>query len=516
MTGPIVHIAALLASVAALAHGEATEELMGKMVVIRKVGYPEALVGERTACGQRNVWKSAFSPDYIMHVAFGGFHEGTCAQIGYPKFEKTEVIDERPVPFFSHHNNTVEVFSRDPTVLDVAGCIGRECGTELSALGSSHYMKDVAHCISPAFGPCVPKAWDCLGDDVCRSALQCLPTAAQTCGKDVWKVVTDPVERKKVSCIWQCGNSTACILEKCGKVALECFTGFDPVCHKAAVCLPDELLKCSAPAFKCLVSKDGVCRENLSCLAKGAGVCADPAVNVLTDQSIAGVMTCANHRCPAPAGVPNGTRLQGLELAPPSHYPEQLACMGFKCAGEVARLLGDKDVWAMTTCLANGAEGCGDSLWECVGDGSCQRELQCWTDSLVADSSDIWKMVTDPAERSFDRELVTCMSECNANHKSRLAKAFCVAGKCGVKAMKCAGDSTCRGVFTDLPAAVLKCAPSSLKDPKFTKAARCAAQMADTCGRAGIELVRDQNLAKIVTCNAQCTRPTQKQTEIVV
>jgi len=488
----------------------------GEMVMIRKVGYPEPRVGERSACGQRRVLKSALNPDYFLHTAFGGFREGTCAQIGYTEFEERKVISEGSLPFFRRRNTSFEVYSRDPTTLDVAGCIGRECTNELSALGSSRYIKDVAHCISPAFGPCVPKAWDCLGDSVCRSALECLPGAAKTCGKDVWKVVTDPVERKKVTCIWQCGNSTSCILTQCGKVALECVTGYDPVCFQAAVCLPKELLKCSAPAFQCMSSKDSLCRDNLACLAKGAGVCADPAVNMLTDTSIPGLMTCANQRCPAPAGIPNGTAFPMLDVATPSHYPEQLACMGYKCAGEVASLLGDKDVGAAAMCLMNGLEGCSDAIWDCLGDSACQSELHCWIDSSMQDSSDIWKMVTDKAERAFDEELVICVSDCYSKRKNPLAAAFCLAGTCGPKASKCLGDSTCRAVFTDLPKAVWKCAGTSLRDAKFTKAARCAAQMADTCGRAGIELLRDQNLAKIVTCNAQCTRPPQQQAAIMV
>lgn len=504
MAGPIAYTLAF--ACAALCRGAAAQDSNGDaMVVIRKVGYPEPRVGARSACGQRQVRKGLVAPDYFFHVVVAGFREGTCAQIGYTKFEERKATSEGSLPFLGRHNDTYDVFSRDPTARDVAGCIGRECEREMAALGASHYMKDVAHCISPAFGPCVPKAWQCLGDDNCRSALQCLPTVARTCGADMWRVVTDPVERKKVACIWQCGNSTGCILERCGKVAIGCVTGADPLCHKALTCLPAELTKCSAPAFKCLLAKDGVCRDNLACLTKGAGTCADPALNVLTDTSISGLMTCANQRCPAPAGLPGG-ELQGLDLAPPAHFPEQLACMGLKCAGEVASLLHDKDLGAMNKCLVHGLEGCGEALWDCMGDKSCHQELQCWGDGIAQDGADLWKMVTNRAERAIDEELAACASQCYRQHQDPLAKALCIAGTCGQKALGCMRDATCRDLFTDLPKTVLRCG-ASLKDAKFTRAATCGAKMVEACGGAGIELVRDQSLAKIVTCNAQCTRP---------
>jgi len=191
--------------------------------------------------------------------------------------------------------------------------------------------------------------------------------------------------------------------------------------------------------------------------------------------------------------------------------------MGYKCVGEVARLLGDKDIRSMATCLIDGVQGCSQTLWDCMGDSSCHSELRCWIDGITQASSDIWKMVTDEAKRAFDKELITCMSDCYYKRKNPLAKALCIAGSCGLHASKCLADRTCRAAFfTDLPAAAFECAPASLKDPKFTAAAKCAAQMADTCGRSGIELLRDQNLAKIVTCNAQCTRPPHQQIDIVV
>merc|ERR1712050_572753 len=118
------------------------------------------------------------NPDYIMWTLFGGFRDGTCAEIGYTNFEKTEEIKSRWIPVIPvgpYRSISFDIYTRDPTIRDVAGCIWRDCEGQLEAIGTSAYVKDVAHCVSPAFGPCVPKAWDCLGNEQCSSALQCLP-----------------------------------------------------------------------------------------------------------------------------------------------------------------------------------------------------------------------------------------------------------------------------------------------------------------------------------------------------
>merc|ERR1712151_275318 len=99
----------------------------------------------------------------------------------------------------------------------------------------------------------------------------------------------------------------------------------------------------------------------------------------------------------------------------------------------------------------------------------------------------------------------SCIRECSIRRKNRFARAFCIAGKCGAKAISCLTNPVCRGVFTSLPRAAFKCARRSFRDPKFKDAAYCLADIADTCGRAGIELLRDSKLADLITCNSQCT-----------
>jgi len=256
-----------------------------------------------------------------------------------------------------------------------------------------------------------------------------------------------------------------------------------------------------------------VCRDNLKCLAHGADVCADPAVNMLTDTHIADLVTCANQKCPAPsvnASVP--AVVAAASASPPAHYPEQLACMGLKCAGKVAALLEDKDTKRLTECLGDAVDGCTDPIWDCLGNDACREHLQCWTEGGGDVVSDFWHMVTDQRERQFDSALVECVEECSSRGNI-FTKALCFATKCGPEAFSCFRDPTCKKALTDAPKLVLKCGKPSLHDPLFRKAGRCVGQVLNTCGKAGLEMVRDPNLADIVTCNAQCTRPPTMQVQ---
>jgi hypothetical protein len=485
-------------------------------VVIRKVGYPEARVQELSACGQRAVRKSILDPDYFYHTFFGGFHEGTCAAIGYKHFEEKVTTIEHPFPLAPNHSYAFDVYTRDPTQLDIASCVSRECTPQLKALGSSSYVKDAQHCVSPAFGPCVPKAWDCLGDEVCREALECLPEVVHECSEAVWNVVTDPAEREKLACVWKCNHSKACVLERCGLEAVECLTGVgDPLCHKAVTCVPQQMKACSKSAFDCVFAEDGACRENLACLAKGANVCADPTVNLLTDRSISDLLYCANHHCPAP--VVESTvdehelRANGNAALDAKGFPSQLACMGAKCGSKVVNLFADKDIQTLSTCFVPSLEGCHETLWRCLGNETCKSDIRCWVEGISEYSMDIYKMISDHSEREFDEELYNCVADCTRKSDNVLKRSFCLATHCGPRSAKCMLDTTCRHVFTELPFTLAKCGVSSAKDPQFREASECVAQIANACGLAGIELVRDEKLADLVVCNSQCARPTKEE-----
>ena len=58
------------------------------------MGYPEAY-----ECGEEtNITKSLTNPHYFFPITFGGFKEGTCADAGYPIFDRSEVVDMHPLP----------------------------------------------------------------------------------------------------------------------------------------------------------------------------------------------------------------------------------------------------------------------------------------------------------------------------------------------------------------------------------------------------------------------------------
>merc|ERR1711907_428097 len=105
---------------------------------------------------------------------------------------------------------------------------------------------------------------------------------------------------------------------------------------------------------------------------------------------------------------------------------------------------------------------------------------------------------------AFDVELVQCVQSCDQG--SKLADAFCVATSCGPKALKCLTDATCKKALLDIPAVVSKCGPTSTSNAMFMKGVQCVGKVLDRCGRTGLDLVRDTELADLVECQAQCTR----------
>lgn len=149
-------------------------------------------------------------------------------------------------------------------------------------------------------------------------------------------------------------------------------------------------------------------------------------------------------------------------------------------------------------------ESCGTSVWDCLGDSACKSSLQCWASGTVQESSYIWKMVTDEKERSFLELLEHCFAGCSSE-SNPLKKVGCVA-KCGAKSAKCMLDENCRGAFDEMPFTVAKCGIHDIGNTKFLDALKCAGEMSADCGRAGIELLRDEKLANLLACNHQCTR----------
>lgn len=94
----------------------AITSLSADITSIYKVDYPE-----KGACGlERNVTKSRLNPHWLFPMTFGGFTEGTCADVGFTQYEKTETVAMNPFPGV-HHNLTFEIYSPTQTrTIDVA------------------------------------------------------------------------------------------------------------------------------------------------------------------------------------------------------------------------------------------------------------------------------------------------------------------------------------------------------------------------------------------------------------
>jgi len=397
--------------------------------------------------------------------------------------------------------HVLHLFARDSTMKDVATCIHDQCGAEMTTLTKDGYSADVAQCISPAFSPCMPKMWDCLGDDDCRDAVKCGPKLARDCSDEIANMMSNPEEREKLECVQKCGDNDACIVLKCGKGALDCLDGKDQICYKALKCVKDGLEHCTKPALDCIFKKDGLCNENLKCFSDGAGVCADPAVNMLTDSHIANVIRCAKAKCSAT----DTEELPHLaaNIGQPPHYPAQLACIGLKCQ-PVMHMLQDPALGDVATCAISAANSCDVDIWDCMGNQTCREDLHCWTGGLGDASVDVWKMLTDDAHRAFDEALYECMVACDKSSKTDTA--FCLATKCGPKAFQCLEDTTCRAALLEVPKTALKCGLASVKDVMFKQGVQCAGKILSACGMAGLNIVRDGALGDLVACQAQCTR----------
>jgi hypothetical protein len=101
-------------------------------------------------------------------------------------------------------------------------------------------------------------------------------------------------------------------------------------------------------------------------------------------------------------------------------------------------------------------------------------------------------------------ELFQCIESCHNGNK--VADAFCLATHCGPKALHCLSDSICKAVLLDIPHVLRQCGPSSRANPMFMKGVQCAGNIGVTCGKTGLEVVRDTTLADLVSCQTQCTR----------
>lgn len=412
----------------------------------------------------------------------------------------------------------------------VPACIAEQCSAEAVALGGGGYTRALATCTVQNFGPCAPKAWECLGDAPCRKAMTCAPRVLDTCKADIWKMVTDPNEREKIMCIESCLKdgkvNPLCVVVKCGKAAAECLT--DETCRSVVECVPKAQLACSKGAFDCVFGEDAVCRENLQCLGTGIARCGGSAVNMLTDTKIADFVSCAGSKCPHPAtradAIAQVPMLAPVPLrsGPPSSAMEQLLCIAEKCGSRVLSIFTDQDTRDLLQCAlkADLMDLC-SSVWGCLSDPRCAKALSCWAKPFDSCKGDIWKVLTVDAERRRIEEGAGCLRGCEQEHQGDFVGAtFCVLDRCSEGLLDCYRDDTCRDALKCLPSTVGQCAVPQLEayvqQELFRNSTKCLGRGLESCGRAAVEMLRDQDIAVAVRCAAQCTRPPPQSRAIVV
>lgn len=415
----------------------------------------------------------------------------------------------------------------------VPACMLERCSTEAAALGDDAYTAALTHCAADGFGPCAGKAWSCLGDAACRSAVECAPRVLDTCKADLWKLVTDPAQRKLFECTEACKPdaggkwSPLCVVSKCGFSGLKCL--FNASCRRVLECAPRTMLECSKTAFQCVFGQDGLCRENLECVGHGLGECAAPGVNFLTDRNVANFITCAGSKCPHPANssVPLDVALAdstSLDTAP-SSTSEQAMCIAAKCGAKAVGILIGQDTRELLTCMLKDevVDLC-SSVWGCLGDAQCKEALSCWSKPFDTCKADLWGLFTVDVQRRRIEDTASCLLACEQRHQGDLTRgAFCALDACGERLLACSKDAACRGALECLPGAAAACALPQLDayvhQELFRNSTKCVGQAVETCGRAAVEMLRDQDVAAAVQCAAQCTRTPelpQRRREVVV
>jgi predicted dienelactone hydrolase len=84
--------------------------VFAEIISIHKVDYPEpGLCGE-----EHNVTKSRLNPHWLFPMAFGGFREGRCSDIGYTMYVEKRVVHMNPFPGV-HHDLTFYLYAPSQT-----------------------------------------------------------------------------------------------------------------------------------------------------------------------------------------------------------------------------------------------------------------------------------------------------------------------------------------------------------------------------------------------------------------
>lgn len=152
------------------------------------------------------------------------------------------------------------------------------------------------------------------------------------------------------------------------------------------------------------------------------------------------------------------------------------------------------------------------SLWACLGNEACRQAITCWSKPFESCDSDMWHSLTDATQRQRIETSVKCLKGCKGTHSNDFMGAtFCVLGKCGEQVLSCSRDVSCRSAVKCIPEMLGICAAPLLEAYTEQELVRNVTKLIgrglEYCGVAAVEMLRNQDIADAVICNAQCTIP---------
>merc|ERR1712048_150492 len=168
----------------------------------------------------------------------------------------------------------------------------------------------------------------------------------------------------------------------------------------------------------------------------------------------------------------------------PTNTAEQLLCMASKCGSTALQILADQDSKDLFSCISQRdlPDVC-PAVWNCLADEACRQALTCWSKPFDSCSSDMWHALTDADQRQRIESTVQCIQSCEQSHHENFVEAtFCVVSKC---------------VMPQLEAYI--------DQELVSNATKCIGRGLEYCGAAAVEMLRNDDVAEAVKCNAQCT-----------
>merc|ERR1712137_832318 len=213
-----------------------------------------------------------------------------------------------PHPVESHTELSKEMHvlasSQPSNVAEQMLCVAGKCSAKVLKVFMDDDTKELLQCALKAdiVNTC-SSVWGCLGDSKCNEALSCWSKPFETCGGDMWKVLTVDTERKRIesgaTCLRNCEQAhkddfmqaAFCVLDKCSQGILDCY--HDPVCKAGVQCLPNTVGQCMMPQLDAYLQQE-LFRNSTKCVGKGLEVCGRGAIEMLRDENIAEAVQCAS------------------------------------------------------------------------------------------------------------------------------------------------------------------------------------------------------------------------------